>query len=59
MHPTWPLLPLLWLPLLGSLLRVVASEVDGDVFREMIEELAENSLGVKEIQVITRIDTCQ
>ena len=43
-----------WLPLLLlSLLPVVASVIDGNTFKDMIEELSENSLGVKEIQVDT------
>ena len=46
-----PLLPLLLL----SLLPVVASVIDGNDFKDMIEELAENSLGVQEIQVQARI----
>ena len=50
MHRNNILLPLLPLLLL-SFLPVVASVIDGNNFKNMIEELAENSLGVKEIQV--------
>ena len=46
-----PLLPLLLL----LLLPVVALVIDGNDFKDRIEKLAENSLGVQEIQVHVRI----